>query len=577
MPITLLDSQTIGKIAAGEVVERPASVAKELIENAIDAEASRISVEIERGGNDLIVVTDNGSGMLARDLTLAVRRHATSKLVAFEDLDTIQTRGFRGEALPSIAAVSEMTIRSRAAGAEIGAELRVVFGDVVGPRVMAAAIGTSVVVRDLFANVPARRKFLRQVSTEAAYITRVVGAYAVMFPEITFTLTIDGRRTLGTDGSGNPTAAAVGVLGLEVGQALLELGDLEYSALVPGVEVSGWICAPWLTRSHRQGLIFFVNGRWIQNRPLQFALEEAFHSLVMVGRHPVAAIRITVDPATVDVNVHPTKAEVKFLDERAVCRAVQRAAHAALATSPHGTLPDVRFGEPSVGFDDDQRFVPQPLMGSDQRADNSDAMAAPATATHDAHPSGVPILRVLGQIGSSYIIAEGPDGMYMIDQHAAHERVMYERILAQVARKTVERQAMLDPLIVDLAPIELTVFDRSRDELREIGFEVDAFGDGSVAIRTVPALVAGVDIAERFRLVLQELADGGVGDSWLDSVAISAACHTSIRAGQALSLPEMRELVAELERSSQPRACGHGRPTMVRVSQGELERQFSRR
>jgi len=320
-------------------------------------------------------------------------------------------------------------------------------------------------------------------------------------------------------------------------------------------------------------LIFFVNGRWIQNRALSFALEEAYHSLLLVGRHPVALVQIEVERAAVDVNVHPTKAEVKFVDERAVCRAVQRSAHAALARAPRDELPGVTFVPPSPA----ERQASMPIGSNRDDGPKADPAENGAPKPAEAHASGLPILRVLGQVAAMYIIAEGPEGLYLIDQHAAHERVMYERILGQLASQTVDRQPLLDALVVDLSPEELAVFERSGEELRQIGFEVEAFGDGPVVIRSVPAIVRGVDVAERFRLILRELADGGVGTSWLDSVAISAACHTSIRAGQALSLPEMRELVAQLERTRHPRACGHGRPTMLHLTQGELEKQFARR
>ena len=576
MAVRLLTQDTIGKIAAGEVVERPASVVKELLENALDAGARRVSIEVRGDGCELIEVSDDGGGIGAEELPLAVRRHATSKLTSFEDLDRLATLGFRGEALPSIAAVSRFAIRSRPAGSAAGSEIVIDFGEAGPVRTVAAPAGTTVTARDLFANVPARRRFLRQVSTEAAYIQRAVAAYAAAYAAVQVSLAVDGRRVLGTDGTGNPVAAAVGAFGAEVGQAALGLEPLEEAAAVPGVEVEGWVGAPPLTRSHRQGIVFFVNGRWIQNRALAFALEEAYHSLLMVGRHPVAMVQVRVDPAAVDVNVHPTKAEVKFLDERAVCRAVQRAAHAALARAPHNDLPRIRF-EPLAPAADQRPmpFADGPTWSNrdDQRVPD-DGTAGPVRA---AHPSGVPILRVLGQVGGTFIIAEGPEGMYLIDQHAAHERVLYERILAQLSGQTVDRQPLLDPLVVDLAPDELAALDRSGEELGRIGFEIEPFAEGAVAVRSVPAIMRHVDIAERLRLILRELAEGGAGDSWLDAVAISTACHTSIRAGQALSLPEMRELVADLERSSQPRACGHGRPTMLHLTQADLEKQFSRR
>ena len=579
MTLRLLDERTIGKIAAGEVVERPVSVVKELVENALDAGASRIRIAARGGGVELIEVVDNGLGIAAADLPLAVQRHATSKLSSFEDLDRLTTLGFRGEALPSIGAVCALAIRSRTPDASHATLLRITFGEIAAPVSVGAAEGTAVTARDLFANVPARRKFLRQPGTETGYIQRAVAAYAAAYPAVAFDLSIDGRRVFVSDGAGDAIAAATAAWGPDVGRAAIPLEPLEESAAIPGVTVEGWVGAPEISRSHRQGIVIFVNGRWVQNRALGFALEEAYHSLLLVGRHPVAMVHIRLDPAAVDVNVHPTKAEVKFVDERAACRAVQRAAHTALARRPHHELPQIHFEPIPVAPAARQKpipFTPPKFAPLSDMADTADETVQ-SNGKDGAHPSGVPLLRVLGQISSSFIIAEGPDGMYLIDQHAAHERVLYERILSQLQMRSVDRQPFLDPLVVDLAPEEMTAYERSSAELEEIGFEIERWDGGAVAIRAVPSLVKGVDVAERLRLILRELAEGGHGSSWLDAVAISTACHTSIRAGQTLSIPEMRELVSALERSSQPRACGHGRPTMLHLSGSDLERQFQRR
>ncbi|HEV2127268.1 MAG TPA: DNA mismatch repair endonuclease MutL [Thermomicrobiales bacterium] len=584
MTIRLLTEDTIGKIAAGEVVERPVSVVKELIENAVDAGATRIDVDIAGGGSERIRVSDNGLGMTRSDLELAIQRHATSKLSTFNDLETLSTLGFRGEALPSIGAVSHFMIRTAAAGEARGAQLVSAFGRKAEVAVVAARQGTVVTVEDLFGNVPARRKFLRQPGTEATYISRLVSAYAANWSDIAWSLTSEARRSISTQGNGDDIQAAIGIYGTELVDAVLPLSSDAEGARVEGIEVSGWILAPRVSRSHRQNLFFFVNGRLIQHRSLVYALEEAYHSLLMVGRHPVGMVRIDLDPRAVDVNVHPTKAEVRFADERAVARAVQRAAHAALTMQQQDVLPEVAYecpqGPPSVRqtFFEHQQQAPQPggATFARRRADEDDEPdQAPSPGLQ--HRSGVPALRVLGQVGGAYIIAEGPGGIFLIDQHAAHERVMYEKILGQVETKDIDRQPLLDPLVVDLAPHELTVLERSMDELREIGFDLEMFGEQSVIVRSVPAVMQRVDIRERIHLILEELAEGGSGDSWFDSVAISAACHTSIRAGQALSLDEMRELVAQLERTRQPRACGHGRPTMLHMSQADLEKQFSRR
>lgn len=584
MPIQLLTDETIGKIAAGEVVERPVSVVKELIENAIDAGATRIDVEIEEGGNKLIRVTDNGIGMNRDELPLAITRHATSKLASFDDLERLHTLGFRGEALPSIGSVAGLSIRSGSDSG--GGVIDVDFGRVEQARVEAAPRGTTVTVRDLFGNVPARRKFLRQPGTEATYINRLIGAYACHRSDIQWTLTSEGRSAIKTDGRGDDASAAIGVFGPELAGNVLELGAMSDDMRVPGVTVTGWISAPNVNRSHRQNLHFFVNGRLIQHRALVYALMDAYHSLLMVGRHPLGMVRIEVDPAAVDVNVHPTKAEVKFADERAVARAVQRAAHSALLNQRNDVLPEVTFEPvPRAKLEPHQiTFTsgadPVPLT-SDDRLDSRTRVpqAEPETAEPQptSNPSGVPVLRVLGQVGATYIIAEGPEGMFMIDQHAAHERIMYEKILTQMQANAIDQQPMLDPLVIELPPDELAIFEKSVDELNQIGFDVERFGENSIIIRAIPALIKGVDISKRMHDILRELVDGGVGDSWMDSVAISASCHTSIRAGQALSLPEMRELVAQLERCQHPRACGHGRPTMLHMSQHEMERQFNRR
>jgi len=312
---------------------------------------------------------------------------------------------------------------------------------------------------------------------------------------------------------------------------------------------------------------------------LMYALEEAYHALLMVGRHPVTLVRILVDPDQVDVIVHPTKAEVKCADERAVARAISRSAHATLTRIPRAEPPRIRM-ESSAPFS--TPYAPAPLPTIEYRpleqrifAPKSAEQNGPEPVAEAPKPS-LPVLRVLGQVAGTYIIAEGPEGLYLIDQHAAHERVVYERFLGQMVAAGVERQPMLDPLVFDLSPEESAVIEQSMDELAQVGFEVERFGPSSILVRSVPAVAVGTDIQARLRDILQELGEGGAGSSWLDSVAVSVACHTSIRAGQTLSLPEMRELVEQLERTQQPRACGHGRPTMLRLTQDELEKQFGR-
>jgi DNA mismatch repair protein MutL len=575
MPIQILTEQTIGKIAAGEVIERPVSIVKELLENAIDSEATTIAIEIREGGLREIRVSDNGSGIPQYDLPLAVHRHATSKLRAFEDLAEIQTLGFRGEALSSIAAVSRLQIRTTTPGSGSGSMLTTAYGSEPMIEPAAPRPGTTVTVNDLFLNVPARLKFLRQPQSEANLITRMATAYAAALPHIAFSLTHEGRQALSTDGRRDLTATATSCFGVEVGMNALLLPPLDESAQVQGVSTTGWISSPVVTRSHRQQLHFFVNGRLIQHRTLSFVVEECFHTLLMVGRHPLGVISIQVDPAAVDVNVHPTKAEVRFVDERSVARAVRRSVHAALVNAPGEEIPHITFSIPGVPAQ--APTMQQPTLLSSQVRIQSSSNDEEATYTPAKPDAVVPMLRVLGQVSGTYIIAEGPDGLYLIDQHAAHERVMYEKLRDQVNGRMQDIQPMLDPIVIDLDEMESAVMSRSIAELNQIGFSIDEFGPQSFSIRAIPAMMVGVDIRDRMHAILGELAEGGAGDSWFDSVAISAACHTSIRAGQVLSIAEMRELVTQLEQTEHPRACGHGRPTMLRMSQFDLEKQFSRR
>lgn len=570
--IELLTPQTIGRIAAGEVVERPASVVKELVENALDAGARRISVEIRGAGSEMIRVVDDGSGMSRDDLPLAVERHATSKVRSFHDIEGVRTLGFRGEALASIASVATLRINSRQSTGSAGWELAVDFGERYPLAASSTQIGTTVEVKDLFGNVPARRQFLRQPSTEMGAIQRVVAGYAIARPAVAFDVTSDGRPVFATSGSGDLGDAAAGVHGSDAVADLLVIEPLEESASVSGVTVDGWVFGPRQHRSHRQQMVIFVNGRPVQHKALAYVVDEAFHTLLTVGRHPVTLHRITVDPHLVDINVHPAKAEVRFVDERQVARAVRRATHQTLAGAPREELPRVSFSFPPV-----TETIPMTQTVFSPRA--SQATSAPTGDEREIEQPrpGMPMLRVLGQVASTYIIAEGPDGLYLIDQHAAHERVVYETVRRQMQTGAPDRQPYLEPIVVELDLAEDGILERSQEELRALGFDLDTLGGQIWMVRAVPAAMAGVDIRSRIHLILQELGEGGVGDSWQDSVAISAACHTSIRAGQTLTIPEMRSLIQALEKTEHPRACGHGRPTMLLMSQGDLERQFGRR
>jgi DNA mismatch repair protein MutL len=598
MTIHRLDHHTIGKIAAGEVVERPASVVKELVENSLDANPTQITVELASGGRELIQITDNGDGMTSEDLETAIERHTTSKLQRFDDLSNLSSYGFRGEALASIAAVSDLQIVTRTHDGNYGARIRVRHGTVETAENTAAARGTKVTVRDLFANVPARRKFLRRDSTEAAYVQRTVTACALASPSVRFDLIIDGKSVLSTDGSGELGNTVVGILGVETAAQMVPIASVpesdETDSERPQLAVSGYIGLPTITRGNRQQMFITVNRRWIDHRALNFAVEQAYHSLIMAGRFPIVVLDITVPPERLDVNVHPTKREVRFSDERLVFKVLQRAVRETLMVyTADQPVPEIVHSPMSretaqrrMTLANPERLRPStrqhafPADHSERRSGQfSNGPDSAPRQPDDPHatPRETPVLRVLGQVGGNYIIAEGPDGMYLVDQHAAHERVLYERLLAQYHSGNLDQQTLLEAVVVELTPEQMSTLEKCRGDLSGLGFDLDDFGGNSMAIRAIPAIMRGQNIEKNIRLILDEIASGGRGDSVLDSLAISAACHSSIRAGQSLTLPEMRELIVQLERCSSPQACGHGRPTMLMLSQDELARQFERR
>jgi DNA mismatch repair protein MutL len=574
MTIRILSAETIGQIAAGEVIERPAAVVKELVENSLDAGARRIDVEIRDGGSEEITVRDDGAGIPFDDLRLTIERHATSKIESAVDLGTLSTLGFRGEALSSLAAVSSLHVRSIAEGSTVGGTLEVQYGVAGEPGNIPWGGGTAVTARGLFENVPARKKFLRQPSTESSYVTRLTGAYALAYPDVAFSLTVDGKRVFATDGNGNRLNAAVAVWGSSIGGSIVELDATQ--ELQEGYAIGGVISLPDTDRSNRQHQHIFVQGRLINSRALSTAFEQAYSTLLMVGRHPFCCLVIRVPPDQVDVNVHPTKSEVRFGQERIVFSMVQRATRNTLLEHTGRQAVPTIFQSP---------LADQPYLSSVQRRlslahpdrDSSRSLPTFHVPADVAVPTGgrsVPVLRVLGQIASSFVIAEGPDGMYLIDQHAAHERIVFEDLMAEYESREPDKQLLLSPVTVQVDGDLIDTYRLTAEDFVGFGFEIEEFGTDTLLVRAVPAKLKVRDPEETIRTILEELAGGGRGTSRLESLAISAACHSSIRAGQSLSLLEMRELVVQLERCSSPRACGHGRPTMIKMTSDELERQF---
>src|SRR5712692_6349084 len=731
MPIHQLDPDVAAKIAAGEVVERPASVVKELIENSIDAGATQIRVDLMNGGLQLIRVTDNGSGIPAGELPLALARHATSKVARIDDLEHIRSLGFRGEALASIAAVAEVVLLSHHRGASQGAQVSASNGRISEVSAAGCPEGTIVTVRNLFSAVPARLKFLKSRNTEVSHCHHLLEQYALAYPEIRFSVFSEGRQIFVTPGDGQLSSVLIEIYGLQVADQMVPISSLDGNDDdLERPVVSGYISLPSCYKSTRQHMSFFVNRRWVLSRMLSYAVEEAYHSLLLAGRHPIAVVNITVDPTQIDVNVHPAKTEIRFLKERRVYAAVLRAVRQAVleeavipgwgkdnradrqsainraptsnpAVSPEsselemdetedeivGAEHSAQFIAPSEG--DESSVFPQdnpwltvteeesgtkppllsrlwqshvrghddletdaanlapalglaPARGATTFPDNSSkdrdvdaANLAPARgattfpdnsskdrdvvaplagarpnadARHDAGAtsdtntnfadiqpntsiisnepaasakvSRLPSLRVVGQLSQSYIVTEGPDGMYLIDQHAAHERILMERMVAALQAHAPISQLLLTPMKLELAPAELGAIEDHMQQLEHIGFSLEILEDSTLQVRAVPNVLIKQMNARSLHELLAELTVSeqmGYAETWEEHALVNVACKAAIKANYFLTVSEMREMIEQLERTNAPYSCCHGRPTMVQFSLSALEREFGRR
>jgi len=692
--IRQLPPDVAAKIAAGEVVERPASVVKELIENSLDAGAHHIRVELAGGGLELIRVTDDGRGLSPDDMPLAFSRHATSKIGSIADLDSIHTLGFRGEALASIAAVARVALTSRRRDDAVGAQLVADEGALGAVTPAGAPIGTTILVRGLFSSVPARLKFLKTRATETGHSLRLLEQYALAYPEVRFTAISEGRQVFHSPGDGDLRNAITAVYGLSVAEQMLPIGESVEAVDTPATtdadtpvatqadaserpRVSGYISRPTCYKATRQFLSFFVNRRWVQSRSLSFAVEEAYHSLLLTGRHPVVVVNVALDPSLLDVNVHPAKTEVRFLRERQVYAAVQRAARAALLAT--AAAPDVSprvFAVPSWETPTEQPFtgvspwddtpndaprvdnntdpadmltVASQRMGigsapdgeADQAAGAHDAplagrrvpatgrggpdagrMAAPGDSADPAQAplwrdralggdrlrtptqpitdgfrlpgplSNTPIggkkfppLRVMGQVAQSYIVAEGPDGVYLVDQHAAHERILLDRMVAEWRARAVASQLLLEPMEFALAPDEREAVEDHLPALRAIGFALELRDDATadtLLVRATPGALSRELREQPLRDLLLALVGADAeaashGETWEEHALANVACKAAIKAGQSLNPAEQRALIEQLEAAHASLSCCHGRPTMIQLSLAALEREFDRR
>ncbi|WP_019625719.1 DNA mismatch repair endonuclease MutL [Thioalkalivibrio sp. ALJT] len=630
MAIAKLSEQLINQIAAGEVIERPASVVKELLENALDAGATRVDVRLEQGGIRLIQITDNGSGIYRDEMPLALSRHATSKISSMDDLEALHTLGFRGEALPSIASVSRLSLTSMVEGERNGWRLTGDGSDVFRDAAPAAhPVGTTVAVRDLFFNVPARRKFVRTERTEYNHCEAVIRTQAAACPEVAFSLRHNDRVTLDLPAAGDPSERVRALLG----ESFLEhaTGVDEQRA---GLTLSGWLGAPTQSRAQPDQQYFFVNGRAIRDRVLAAAVRKAYQDVLYSGRHPMFVLELEMDPTQVDVNAHPTKQEVRFRESRMVHDFIFHSLHKALAALRPGdaghtaSVPGAEASSPNVS-------APPPgqaralsgldLAGAGTGAASGAGVAAgagfrePPSASRDpafaaawsefrgapavaetrperyetgtsrapdtvpepaADSDGIPPLGfALGQVAETFILAENARGLIVVDMHAAHERITYERLKGEWEGARVTSQPLLVPETLDVTPAEAELAETRAEVLGELGFELDRAGPETLALRAAPALLRGQDTAQLVRDVLADLAEVGFShraEGAMNAVLGTIACHGSVRSGRRLTLPEMNQLLRDMEATERSGQCNHGRPTWVELDHQALDRLFLR-
>lgn len=606
--IRVLPERLANKIAAGEVVERPASVVKELVENAIDAGAQVVRVEAEAGGRRLIRVTDDGSGMTPDDALLALERHATSKIATDEDLFAIHTLGFRGEALPSIASVSRFELLTRAHDRDEGVRIRVEGGSLEAVEPAGCAPGTVVTVRNLFFNVPARQKFLRSQTTELGHITDVVSRIALAHPSVHFQLLHDGHEVIETPPSRDRSGRIADSLGMTTLERMREV-RLDIDA---DHHIHGFASLPDLNRSSSAHIYTYVNGRFIRDRMTNHAIIEAYRGFLPKERYPVVVLFIETPPSEVDVNVHPTKAEVRFREGQRIHDLIRQAVMSAFERKPAQDQAGVGIERyaPAPHHHEErhpQETVRQALLKAVENfeanppspATQSDFFNRPsAKATsplkNDLRPARSPItpvtepriegyfssLGILGQLRNTYVVCQSPEGLTLIDQHAAHERTAFERLKRDYASRRIQRQSLLFPETLELGIKEAREMNRFLEIIASLGFEIEAFGGKSFLVRALPAILSSAEPKALLLDLLETLSEMRTTDSLtdrLDAVFARLSCHGVVRAGRSLSIEEMQALLKSLDEADFPLTCPHGRPICVRISYEELERMFGRR
>jgi len=610
MPIVrILPESLSNKIAAGEVVERPASVVKELVENALDAQSTRIIAEVEKGGRSLIRVSDNGTGMAYDDALLSVERYATSKIKDEEDLFSIRTLGFRGEALPSIASVSRFVMETRTPGSETGTRMEINGGTIRNISEAGVPAGTMICVKDLFFNTPARRKFMKSAGTEMGHIADTLSGIALGWPGVRFSLHHNGKAVKTWSAVSDPLDRAADILGQDRKK---DLCRVEWDS--PDISLSGWVSLPGITRSTSSSVYLYVNGRWIKDRIVQHAIFAGYAGRIMKGQFPLAVLFITVEPDKVDVNVHPAKNEVRFAQQKSVHDAVRQAVSDALARSSRNgkslisamsahtgqdpedvnvrhfpssfsipanentnsgvSVQDIpQVSEAALSYREGQDFSAPKFQTDQEEADSEQENLWEKKAFGD--------LRIIGQFHGTYILCESENGLILIDQHAAHERVLFEELKKRVISRNPLVQKLLMPETVELTFRESALMQTMLPAFLEMGFEIEPFGGNTFAVQSAPSMLSGKAIAPLIAEIMEKITHIGMDtdadrNRAAEEILMLTACHAAIRAGQSLSLEQMRSLLSQMDECENPANCPHGRPTWIRWGVGFLEKSFRR-
>ncbi|MDD2480966.1 MAG: DNA mismatch repair endonuclease MutL [Lutispora sp.] len=579
--IILLDEDTINKIAAGEVVDRPASVVKELVENSIDAEATSITIEVKEGGKSLISISDNGLGIMKDDLPHVFERHATSKIKDIDDLIKIRTLGFRGEAMSSIAAVADIELESQSGNDILGSNLLIKAGKIIENKDISSSIGTSIKVKNLFYNTPARLKFLKSDRTELNYISDTVEKIAFSNTHVAIKYIVDDKVIFHTPGNGDLLSVIQCIFGIKAAKMML---PVTYSNEL--LSIDGYIAKPEFSKGNSTYIIFSINNRMVRNNMLKEAVKTAYKSLLMNNRFPVAILNISIEPDKIDVNVHPTKAEVKFSDNKSIFNLIYYSLTQVLTSNETPYTESFKdknsFGVKEIHNLNDVKYDTMNMLPAIEKAlgvteifskNANDGMLINKTEKRYVSSSGL----IIGQIFNTYIIYQKDDTFMMIDQHAAHERIIYEELMIRSKQKNIDQQPLLMPIIIELTPKEKNLVEAGIDILNQLGFDIEFFGENSLAVRQVPIILgqpcSGAMISELLDTINEYRKDFS---AIYGKTIIQMACKSAIKAGESLTNKEIEELITKLFNTEQPYTCPHGRPTVITLGKNEIEKKFKR-